>query len=1008
MVQNPVQPRPVGLLEFFVHPETGDDRATGDAANPYKTVTYALRQLQGERGIIRLHGGVYSQASGETFPLILPPQVSLLNSGSSHRDVVIEGGGDYVSPTFGLQQVTLVLQQGSQLRSITVSNPAPKGTGVWIEDQSSTIANCTFIRCGREGILVTGNASPSITNCVFRYNGASGITFVRHAKGEFRGNLCRQTGFGLVISDYAAPLLVENQILENRSGIVLSGAARPVLRKNLIEQSAQDGLAIFGQAQPELGHPHEPAGNTFRGNGTWDLRNASATTVISVGNPLNPLRISGAVDIQASQLPGRINPPLILQRSHPQPIPRPPAVAPNEAWAAPFIRALRDQLMIEVPDLTPTDPITRAEYATWITRVLPQPEPGASHAFSDAFSDVPAEHEAAVAITQAVQMGWLSGFPDHTFRPDAPMTRLQVMTSLVQGLRLAGEHPIALAGYRDQVQIPSQLTPLVAAAVQHRLVVSYPHNVLRPLALATKAEVAAMIYQARVLLGQAIAIPSAAIADGDPAIVSFSDIHSHWAAYFIRFVGMRGLMEGTVRGLFEPDRAMTRSEYARSLIRLLALPPQSINLSSLEGTVSPEEQAIAQICQAGLLTLEAEGRWPPEQLILRWQVLQSLVIGLRLPIAKPALLDRYEDAAAIPDSARPAMASATAAGLVVNYPQVPQLRPHQPASRAEVAALLYMALVHQGLAPQVSFPYRVDASQPDLPLPLDPNQPIVVVLDPGHGGADPGHVGQLNLPPGFAMMPGMGSPGMGSPRPPSGMGQPGMPQPGMPSPMMPPAMANGAGQTGTTFPSELIDLANLPQPKPAMDETWMGDRGEPPMPPERGSMPTRQSTKLLEKDIVLALAQLVAELLQSRGIQVVLTRSTDQEVTLSDRLQMAAQARADLLVSLHAGAADQPEVNGIQTLHPTDSIESARLAQAIHRTLLRTLEVKDQGVQSMTAYPLAYPAFPAIQVEVGYVTGRSDALNLINPSYQTRLAQAITDGILKYVQYLCRNDRASD
>jgi hypothetical protein len=70
-------------------------------------------------------------------------------------------------------------------------------------------------------------------------------------------------------------------------------------------------------------------------------------------------------------------------------------------------------------------------------------------------------------------------------------------------------------------------------------------------------------------------------------------------------------------------------------------------------------------------------------------------------------LNIYSDAAAIPNYAKNSIAAATENRLVVNYPTINTLKPNQPATRAEVAALIYQALVRSGKAQPITSPYIV-------------------------------------------------------------------------------------------------------------------------------------------------------------------------------------------------------------------------------------------------------------------------------------------------------------
>jgi uncharacterized surface protein with fasciclin (FAS1) repeats len=87
------------------------------------------------------------------------------------------------------------------------------------------------------------------------------------------------------------------------------------------------------------------------------------------------------------------------------------------------------------------------------------------------------------------------------------------------------------------------------------------------------------------------------------------------------------------------------------------------------------------------------------------QALVALANGLDLSstnITPDVLKNYYIDANAIPDYAVDPVAAATEAKLVVNYPNVQQLNPQAPLTRAEAAAILYQALVQSGQAEPIA------------------------------------------------------------------------------------------------------------------------------------------------------------------------------------------------------------------------------------------------------------------------------------------------------------------
>ncbi len=252
------------LASLYVNPITGNDSNNGSQLNPFKTITRALKTIPSP-GIIRLSEGTYSTQTREIFPLVIPQGVVLLgNESKKGEGIIITGGGEYQSPSFGLQNITLLFSGDGSILGITVTNSVSKGTGIWIESAAPTLANNTLCKCGREGILSTGQAKPAILDNVFIQNIASGLMMARSSKGEVLRNVFENNPVGIAITDLAAPLIANNKLGKNQIGMAISRDASPVLRGNLIYQNSQSGLSINGNAIPDLGKPQDPAGNIFR------------------------------------------------------------------------------------------------------------------------------------------------------------------------------------------------------------------------------------------------------------------------------------------------------------------------------------------------------------------------------------------------------------------------------------------------------------------------------------------------------------------------------------------------------------------------------------------------------------------------------------------------------------------------------------------------------------------------------------------------------------------------
>ncbi|TAG22658.1 MAG: DUF1565 domain-containing protein, partial [Oscillatoriales cyanobacterium] len=278
------------MATLYVNPQTGSDSAAGSQSAPFKTIARAISRAASGT-VIQLAAGTYSAASGEQFPLDIPSGVKVIgNESNKGSGTLIQGSGKFVSPTAASQNITLLLATDAELRGVTVTNLDIRGTGVWMESTSPTVANCTFTLCKREGVFATGTANPGILDNIFLENSAAGVIMAGSAKGVLRRNLFQNTGFGISLQAQSAPLIVDNQIVANRSGIVLTGSSKPVVRKNRIEKNTEDGLTAVEKSLPDLGTAQDLGGNIFANNGEFDLQNATATKIFALGNQLNPSR----------------------------------------------------------------------------------------------------------------------------------------------------------------------------------------------------------------------------------------------------------------------------------------------------------------------------------------------------------------------------------------------------------------------------------------------------------------------------------------------------------------------------------------------------------------------------------------------------------------------------------------------------------------------------------------------------------------------------------------------
>ena len=179
-------------------------------------------------------------------------------------------------------------------------------------------------------------------------------------------------------------------------------------------------------------------------------------------------------------------------------------------WAGEFIQKLSERGVIAgFPDGTfrPEEPVTRAQFAAMVRKAFQK----APKREATRFNDVASNYWAYTAIQEAYTTGFLSGYPGNRFEPNQAIPRQQVLVSLANGLEYSASSDVqsTLQYYNDSSNIAGYARNPIAAATEKRIVVNYPNvNFLSPERTATRAQVAAFIYQALVSTNQVSAINS--------------------------------------------------------------------------------------------------------------------------------------------------------------------------------------------------------------------------------------------------------------------------------------------------------------------------------------------------------------------------------------------------------------------------------------------------------------------------------------------------------------------
>jgi len=188
-----------------------------------------------------------------------------------------------------------------------------------------------------------------------------------------------------------------------------------------------------------------------------------------------------------------------------------------------------------------------------------------------------------------------------------------------------------------------------------------------------------------------------------------------------------------------------------------------------------------------------------------------------------------------------------------------------------------------------------------------------------------------------------------------------------------------------------------------------------------GKDPGNRVTGGQEKEFLLRLTLELRDQLEKAGFNVVLTRSTDRFLELSERATVARRAGADLFLSLHFNAAVDGRANArgseVYALTPAGAASTnARgeganagafpgnrsdernllLAFQIQKSLTSKLGSEDRGVRRARFEVLREATMPAVLIEAGFLSHPVEGRKILTGEYRRQMARAIVAGVQSY------------
>ncbi len=199
-----------------------------------------------------------------------------------------------------------------------------------------------------------------------------------------------------------------------------------------------------------------------------------------------------------------------------------------------------------------------------------------------------------------------------------------------------------------------------------------------------------------------------------PPPKDFADVPANfWAKPFVDKLSSRKIIEGYENNTYRPQQPVTRAEFAAIIDKGFEtdLTNSERDFADVPADFWAQKQINDAVDKKFMKGYNAN-LFRPEKRIPRVEVIVALVSGLdktlKTPVSQDQVLSVYKDADQIPAWARENVAIATANGLIVNHPDRSFFRPNEEATRAEVATMVYQALVKIGKVEPMESQYIVN------------------------------------------------------------------------------------------------------------------------------------------------------------------------------------------------------------------------------------------------------------------------------------------------------------
>lgn len=179
--------------------------------------------------------------------------------------------------------------------------------------------------------------------------------------------------------------------------------------------------------------------------------------------------------------------------------------------------------------------------------------------------------------------------------------------------------------------------------------------------------------------------------------------------------------------------------------------------------------------------------------------------------------------------------------------------------------------------------------------------------------------------------------------------------------------------------------------------------------PDEGAQSSNGTT---EAETNLKITLKIQKLLEQSGCTVILTRSDENAIydldattlkqkkisDIHNRVKIGNENSADIFVSIHLNKIPQSQYSGWQCFYKDGNENSNKLAKTIQENLNKSMQKENKRVPMKldNVYIIKHVEIPISIVECGFLSNPEEEKELLEDSYQNKLAWGIYNGIINY------------